>query len=81
MLERRRGTLVVAQRLEVGVASGERAVLGVQRDRALEVRDRFGVLAALGVGDRQHVERVVVVGILVADQPQVRDAPRRSARR
>ena len=35
--------------------------------------DRFGVFAALRVGDGEHVERVVVVGIFVADQAQVRD--------
>ena len=35
--------------------------------------DGFGVFAALGVRDGEHVERVVVVGILVAHQAQVRD--------
>jgi hypothetical protein len=35
------------------------------------MRNGFGVLAALRVGDRQHVEGVVVVGIFVTDQPQV----------
>ena len=35
------------------------------------MRDRFGVLAALGVRDGQHVQRVIVVGILVAHQAQV----------
>ena len=37
------------------------------------MRDRLGVLAALRVRDGEHVERVVVVGILVADEAQVRD--------
>ena len=79
--ERGAERLVVAQRFEIGIAPGERAVLGVQRDGALEVRDRLGMLAALGVGDGQHVEGVVVVRILVADQPQVRDRLVVAARR
>ena len=49
------------------------AVFGVQRDRPLEVRQGFGVLAALRMRDREHVERVIVVRIFVADQPQVSD--------
>ncbi len=59
------------KRLEVGVAFRKRAILGVERDRALEVRDRLGRFAALGVRDRQHVKRVIVVGVFVANQPQV----------
>ena len=35
--------------------------------------DRLGVLAALRVRDGEHVEGVIVVGILVAHQAQVRD--------
>ena len=71
--ERRPERVVAAQRLEVRVAPGEGAVLGVECDGALEVCDGFGVFAALRVRDREHVERVVVVGIFVADEPQVRD--------
>ena len=72
-VERRAHCLIVAQRLEVGIVARERAVFGVQRDGAFEVRDRFGVLAALRVRDGQHVNRVVVVRIFVADEAQVRD--------
>ena len=45
---------------------------GLIGDRALEVGDRLDVFAALGVGDGQHVERVIVVGVLVAHQTEVR---------
>ena len=64
---------VGSNRFEVRIASGEGAVFRVERDRTLEVRDRFGVLAALGVRDREHVERVIVVGIFVAHEAQVHD--------
>jgi hypothetical protein len=37
------------------------------------VRYGLGVLVPLGMGDGKHVERVIVVGILVANQAQVRD--------
>src|SRR5436190_22633486 len=37
------------------------------------MRNRFGVLAALRVSDGEHVQRVIVVGILVAYESQVRD--------
>ena len=57
--------------LEIGVALRERAVLGVERDCAFEVCDGFGRFAALGVRNRQHVQRVIVVGVFVANQPQV----------
>ena len=65
--------LVVAQRFEVGIAAGEGPVFGIEGDGALEVRDRFGVFASLGVGHGEHVERVIVVGVLVAHEAQVRD--------
>ena len=55
-LERRPKRVVVAERLEVGIAAGEGAVLGIERDGTLEVRDGFGVLAPLGVRDGEHVE-------------------------
>ena len=35
--------------------------------------DRFGRFTTLGVRDGEHVERVIVVRILVADQPQVEE--------
>ncbi len=35
--------------------------------------DGFGGLATLRVGHGQHVERVVVVGVLIAHQPQMGD--------
>jgi len=35
--------------------------------------DGLCVLVSLGVGDRQHVERVIVVRIFVPHQPQVRN--------
>ena len=49
------------------------AVLSIQRNGAFEVRDRFGMLVALRVSDREHVERVVVVGVLVANEAKVCD--------
>ena len=71
--ERRAKRIVVAQRLEIGIVPGQRAVFRVEGDGALEMGDGFGMLVALRVGDGQHVEGVVVVGILVAHQAQVRD--------
>src|SRR4029077_8889894 len=46
---------------------------GVEGDGTLEMGDRLRMLVALRMGDRQHVDRVVVVGILVANQTQMRD--------
>ena len=65
--------IVVPERLEVGIAPGEGSVLWIESDRSLEVGDRFGVFPSLGMGHRQHVERVFVVGVLVANQTKVRD--------
>ena len=35
------------------------------------MRDRFGMFAALGVCNGEHVERMVVVRIFVTDEPEV----------
>ena len=80
-IERAPEGIVGAKRLEVGVAFRERPILGVERDRALEVCDRLSRLAALGVRDREHVKRVVVVGVFVPNQPQVRERLIVAARR
>ena len=61
------------KRLEIGIAFGQRAILGIQRDRALEVGDSLGVLTSLRVSDSEHVERVIVVGIFVAYEPEMRN--------
>jgi hypothetical protein len=37
------------------------------------VSHRFCGLVSLGVRDREHVERVVVVGVFVSDEAQVRN--------
>src|SRR5580765_5341080 len=63
--------LIVVERLEIGIAAREGAIFGVERNRTLEMRDGFRVLAALRVRDGEHVERVVVVGILVAHQAEM----------
>ena len=49
--ERRAKRVIVAQRIEIRIVSGECAVLRIQRDRALEVRHCFGVLITLRVRD------------------------------
>jgi hypothetical protein len=59
------------QRLKIRVVAGESPILWIERDGAFEVRDGFGVLVPLCMGDRQHVEGVIVVGILVANQAKV----------
>src|SRR2546422_11614869 len=64
---------VGSNRLQVRVASGEGAVFRVERDRTLQVGDRFSVLAALRVRDREHVERMIVVGIFIAHESEMRD--------
>lgn len=71
--ERGAERLVVAQGFEIGIVAGEGAVFGIQGYRALQVRDGFGVLVALCVRHGEHVNRVIVVGIFVADQAQMRD--------
>jgi hypothetical protein len=71
--ERGAERIVVAQGFEVRIVAGEGAVFGIQGYRALEVGDGFGVFVALCVRDGEHVNRVIVVGILVADQAQMRD--------
>jgi hypothetical protein len=59
---------VISQRIEVLVSAGKRAALRVQRDRTRQMCDGFKVLALLSVCDRQHVESVVVVGVLITDE-------------
>src|SRR5215468_10894965 len=53
---------IVVERFEVWVAASERAILGIECDGPFEVRHRFRVLPTLRVRDREHVERVIVVG-------------------
>jgi hypothetical protein len=72
-LERGAERIVVAKRLEIRIVAGEGAIFRVQSDRTLEVRDGFSMLVTLGVRDGEHVDRVIVVGILVADEAQMRD--------
>src|SRR5215472_16023188 len=55
--------VVFAQRIEVGIGSREGAILGVYRDCALDVRNGLGELAALGVRNREHIQRVIVVRV------------------
>src|SRR5262245_61706385 len=71
--ERRTERIVASKGLEVRIVSGESPIFGIQGDGAFEVCDGFGRLAALRMSNGQHVERVVVIGILVADQSQVGD--------
>src|SRR5690348_12991471 len=69
--ERRAKRVVIVQRLQVGVVFREPAVFRVDRYRAFEVRDGFGELPALRVSDRQHVQRVIVVGVFIPDKTQI----------
>ena len=62
---------VFAQWIKVGIGAGEGAILGVYRYCALDVRDGLGELAALGVCNREHIQRVIVVGVFVAVQAQM----------
>ena len=71
--ERRAKRIVVSQRFQIGIVSRESAVFRVQCDGAFEVRDGLRVLVALRVRDGEHVDGVVVIRILVADETQVRD--------
>ena len=70
-VERRAERVVAGQRLEVGVAAGQRPVLRVERNGPLEMGDSLRQFAPLRVCDGNHVERVVVVRVLVAHQPQM----------
>jgi hypothetical protein len=65
--------VVSAERLEIRVALRQRTIFRVKRDGAFEMCDRLGRLAALGMSDREHIERVIVVWIFVADEPQIRE--------
>jgi len=60
------------QRLEIGIASRQRAIFRIERNGTLEMRDRLGRLVPLCVGDGKHVKRVIVVRILVADEAKMR---------
>jgi hypothetical protein len=58
----------------LGVSSANRNASSARSgSRSLEVCDCLGRFASLGMGDGEHVERVVVVRLLVADQPEVRE--------
>ena len=50
------------KRVEVGIAPGQRTVLRVERDGPLEVRNRGRDFSALRMCNREHVQRVIVVG-------------------
>src|SRR5262249_49940734 len=67
-LERHPKRLVVVQRLEIRIVSSQRAVLGIQGNGPFEMGDRLGELVTLGVSDGEHVERVIVVGVLVSNE-------------
>ena len=67
-LERRAKRFVLAERFKIGIAARQRAILGVEGDGALQMSDRFGVVAALRVRDRKRIKRVVVVRIFVAHE-------------
>src|SRR6187399_1563870 len=70
-IERGMKGLIVVERVQVRVATGNGPVLGVERDCAFEVRDRLGMFPTLGVCNGEHVESVIVVRIFVAYEPQV----------
>ena len=68
-----RETPVIVKRLEIGIVACQSTVFWVEGDGPLEVRHRFGVLVALGVRDRQHVDGVVVVRILISHEAKMGD--------
>ena len=72
-IERHPKGFVFAEGLEIGIAPGQQAILRIESDGALQVCDRFRMLAALRVSDRQRVQRVVVIRVFVANEAQVRD--------
>jgi hypothetical protein len=65
--------LVFLEGLQVGIALREGPVLWIECDGPCEMRHRFGMLAALRVGDREHVQRVVIVWILVPDESEMHE--------
>jgi hypothetical protein len=65
--------LVVVKRFKVGVATGKCPIFRIQRNCSLEMRDRLDMFSALSVCDGEHVQSVVVVRILVADEPEMRN--------
>jgi hypothetical protein len=71
--ECRRERVVGPEGIEIGIGAGQSAILGIQGYRAFHVRDGFSQLAALCVGDGEHVQRVVIVRILVSNETEVRD--------
>ena len=62
------------QRLEVGIGARQRAILRIQRDGPLQMGEGLRGLLALRVSDGEHIECMVVIRILVAYEPQVRDS-------
>jgi hypothetical protein len=59
------------QGLEIRVVAGESPILRVQRDRSFQVGNGFRVLVALGMGDGKHVQGVIVVWVLVANEAEM----------
>src|SRR5262249_361800 len=66
--------LVFAQWIEVGIGPSQRAILGIYRDGSLDVRDGFGQFAPLSVRNREHIQCVIVVRILIADETEMQDS-------
>src|SRR5204862_6504618 len=71
--ERRPERVVVVQRLEIGISAGQRAVFRIQRDGPLQIGEGLRGFVALRVSDGEHIERMIVLRILVAYEPQVGD--------
>jgi hypothetical protein len=65
--------LVVVKRFKVGVSAGKCPIFRIQRNCALEMRDRFDMLPTLSMCNGEHVQSVVVVRVLVADEPEMRN--------
>ncbi len=72
-VQQRADTLVVAHTLQIGIQPRECAVFGICRDRLLQIAYRVWQLAALRETDGNHVERLIVAGVLAEDVLEVLD--------
>lgn len=70
-VHRRMKRLVVMQRFEVRVSSGDCPIFWVQRNGTLEMGNRLNDLTPLRVSDREHVKGMVIVRIFIPNQAKV----------
>src|SRR5262245_10743712 len=72
-LKGRSKRVVGPEGIQVRIVTCQRPILGIDSDSALQMCDGRGMFAPLSMGDREHIEGVVVIGVLVSNQVEVGD--------